>query len=62
MQKQKIMQASFVSFAIGGPKQYTGRTMKNSHHNLHIEDKHFDLIVEYLGKALIDKGMSEEDV
>ena len=49
MDKQKVMQTSFVSFALGGPKQYTGRTMKVAHTGLNIQEVHFDLIVKYLG-------------
>jgi hemoglobin len=36
----------------GGPCTYTGRDMKSSHRGLGIEGKHFNALVEDLGKTL----------
>lgn len=36
--------------------------MKAAHAHLEIKNIHFDMIVNFLGKALIDKGMEESDV
>lgn len=62
MDKQKVMQTSFVSFALGGPVKYSGKSMKKAHENMQINETHFNKIVEYLGKSLVDNGMSNEDI
>ena len=51
------MQTSFVSFALGGPEKYTGKSMKAAHANMQIKNIHYDKIVTYLGKSLADNGM-----
>lgn len=36
--------------------------MKAAHAHLEIKNIHFDMIVNFLGKALMDKGMEKGDV
>ena len=62
MKKQKIMQGSFVATALGGKKPYTGKNMVAAHQGMLIADKHFDKIIELLGKALAKFGVTEEDI
>lgn len=62
MNKQKRHQTNFICFVLGGPKQYTGRTMRAAHSKLTLEDSHFDAIVELLGQTLKDNGVSDEDL
>ena len=62
MKKQKVMQGSFVAFALGGPIKYSGRGMKKAHEGLKITKEHFDIIVQHLAAALTHFKMSSDDI
>lgn len=55
-------QTKFISHALGGPAEYTGRTLANSHRGLKITNADFDEVAEILQDVLEDVGMEEEDV
>lgn len=64
MDKQIAKQKSFLTFAFGGPNNYTGKDMREAHRGL-VEEKglnnnHFDTIVELLGGTLKELGVSDE--
>jgi hemoglobin len=52
----------FVSSATGGPRKYTGRTMKESHKGMRITDDQFNALAGHLKKALEDNGAKPDDV
>ncbi|PRW44235.1 globin [Chlorella sorokiniana] len=64
MQKQKAKQVKFMTFVFGGPDQYQGRSMYESHSALvkyqGLDHRHFDLIKQYLGETLQEMGVSQE--
>ncbi|OKH36319.1 group 1 truncated hemoglobin [Calothrix sp. HK-06] len=62
MQKQRHHQAAFISYALGGPEHYTGRSMEKAHTGLNLQPEHFNVIVQHLDKALAAHGVSSEDV
>lgn len=62
MVKQKRHQVDFVSMALGGPIQYTGRTMKKAHEGMKITAKHFDLVAGHLVGALKHAGVAQDDI
>lgn len=45
---------------IGGPCEYKGKTMLESHKNLNLTDSDFFLLVEYVQKAMRDIGITYE--
>jgi hemoglobin len=45
-------QVQFFAQALGGPAQYTGRTMREAHGHLPIEQRHFDRVAEHLATVL----------
>ena len=55
-------QTKFISHALGGPAQYTGRSLKAAHQNLQISGEAFAEVAEILQECLEDAGMSDEDV
>ena len=55
-------QTKFISHALGGPAEYTGRALEASHRGLQINDEDFDEVAEILQENLEDAGMSDEDV
>ena len=62
MQKQLRHQTAFLSYALGGSKQYTGRSMEKAHSGLNLQPEHFDAIVKHLGDALAAHGVSPDGI
>ncbi|MHC0038004.1 group I truncated hemoglobin [Pseudoneobacillus sp. C159] len=62
MEKQKKHQAKFISFALGGPNQYSGKSMQKAHEGMDLQPVHFDAIVKHLHDALAHFGVSEADI
>ena len=48
MDKQRQHQVNFLSMALGGPNQYTGRTMQSAHSDLGITSSDFDAAAGHL--------------
>lgn len=55
-------QTKFISHALGGPAEYTGRTLAKSHKGLSITNAHFDEVADILQDVLEDAGVEAEDV
>lgn len=60
MKKQKKHQTLFLMLVFGGPNKFNGRTLRNVHKNLDINDKHFDAVAGHLKTALEDHKISED--
>ena len=63
MAKQHRAQKAFLTFALGGPNRYTGRTMRGAHVKAvsqGLNDSHFDAVVENLGATLTELGVPAE--
>lgn len=55
MDKQAAKQKAFLTFAFGGPNNYSGKDMREGHAHLvarGLNDSHFDAVVENLGATL----------
>ncbi len=52
-------QVRFFSQALGGPRNYSGRTMAEAHKNMNITVKTFDKVAEYLNDTLLAVGVAE---
>lgn len=48
----KEQQIDFFSHALGGPSKYKGRSMKNAHAHLEIQEKHFNRVAMHLDDTL----------
>lgn len=62
MEKQARKQKAFLTYAFGGPNNYSGRTMRNAHARLvkqGLDDSHFDAVVENLGATLQELNVPE---
>ena len=55
-------QTKFISHALGGPAEYTGRALEMSHRGLNISVAHFNEVAEILQESLEDAGMEDEDI
>ncbi|MEG4121216.1 group 1 truncated hemoglobin, partial [Microcoleus sp. N9_B4] len=62
MEKQRRHQTAFISYALGGTKQYSGRSMEKAHAGLNLQPEHFDAIVKHLTDAIVAHGASQEDL
>jgi hemoglobin len=62
MEKQIRHQTKFISFALGGPNQYSGQSMSKVHQGMNIQPVHFDAIVKHLHDALAHFGVAESDI
>ncbi|MFD2370658.1 group 1 truncated hemoglobin [Brevibacillus sp. GCM10020057] len=62
MEKQRRHQTKFISYALGGPNQYTGQSMAKAHQGMNLQPGHFDAIVKHLHDALSHFGVSKEDI
>jgi hemoglobin len=55
-------QTKFLSMVLGGPNQYTGRTLGAAHSFLKIKGEDFDLVGEILQETLEESGVEAADV
>ena len=62
MELQKKRQTNFVTFALGGTDKYTGKTMKQSHQNMHIKNEHFYRIIDHLTTTFKVHGVDPQDI
>ena len=64
MAKQHRMQKGFLTFAFGGPANYTGKGMAAAHRKLvqekGLNDAHYDAVIENLGSTLVELGVPNE--
>ncbi len=57
MDKQATKQKAFLTFAFGGPNNYSGKDMRVGHAHLverGLNDSHFDAVMEHLGATLTE--------
>lgn len=60
MSRLKAHQFAFLSQALGGPKQYSGTSMRDAHSRLPIEQRHFDSVAVHLIETLRELSVPEE--
>ncbi|SES41562.1 group I truncated hemoglobin [Salipaludibacillus aurantiacus] len=61
MDKQREHQTKFLSYALGGPNQYSGTSMEKAHEGMNIKPEHFNAIAGHLNETLEELEVSEED-
>lgn len=53
--KLRLSQAAFVTYAFGGPNHYTGKSLRSAHKDSvsrGLSDRHFDLVAAHLKSAM----------
>lgn len=63
MDEQIQKQKAFLTFAFGGPNNYSGQSMKEAHERLvakGMNDNHVDVVVELLGGTLKELGVGDD--
>lgn len=61
MNKQRANQIGFFSLILGGPKDYKGRSMDQTHTGMGLQQAHFDAIAKHLTDAMTASGVSGDD-
>lgn len=65
MDAQIAKQKGFLTFAFGGPNNYTGRSMREGHARLiekGLNDSHVDIVIEHLGATLKELGVDDAHI
>ncbi|MCQ6275012.1 group 1 truncated hemoglobin [Bacillus sp. V3B] len=62
MEEQRSHQTKFISFALGGPKQYSGKSMEKAHEGMNLQTEHFQAIATHLHDALVHFGIEQSDI
>lgn len=63
MAEQAAKQKGFLTFAFGGPNNYSGKDMREGHAHLlkqGLDDSHVDAVIEDLGLTLKELGVSDD--
>lgn len=63
MERQAAKQKAFLTFAFGGPNNYTGMDMREGHKHLlekGLNDSHVDAVIEDLAATLKDMGVADD--
>lgn len=63
MERQAAKQKAFLTFAFGGPNNYSGKDMREGHAHLvqkGLSDEHFDAVMENLGATLIELNVPDD--
>jgi len=63
MERQAAKQKAFLTFAFGGPNNYTGKDMRDGHAHLvarGLDDSHFDAVMENLGATLKELNVPDD--
>lgn len=55
-------QVRFISQALGGPEQYSGKSMVGAHNDFQVSNEAFNEVVTILGDVLGDNGVDEQDI
>ncbi|WNR45689.1 group I truncated hemoglobin [Paenibacillus roseipurpureus] len=62
MEKQRKHQTKFISFALGGPNQYTGASMSKAHAGMNLQEEHFQAIATHLHDALAHFNVGADEI
>lgn len=63
MDRQIAKQAAFLTMALGGPNNYSGRDLRTAHAGLPgLTDEHVDRVIVHLAEALRELGAGNADI
>lgn len=63
MAQQRRKQILFLTYAFGGPNNYSGEDMRSAHDTLikqGLNDEHFDAVLENLGNTLVELNVAPD--
>ena len=62
MDRQRVKQKAFLTYAFGGPAAYSGKDMRAAHAHMKLNEGHFDAVMENLGATLKELNVPDEDI
>ncbi|WP_224270835.1 group I truncated hemoglobin [Haloprofundus salinisoli] len=62
MERLRAHQIQFISSVAGGPVEYTGDNMHETHAHLDIDEAEFDAVGVHLERALRENGVGDDDI
>lgn len=62
MEKQRAHQTKFISFALGGPNQYSGKSMAKVHQGMNLQPIHYNAIIKHLSDTLAAYGVEQNKI
>lgn len=62
MDRQRVKQKAFLTYAFGGPAAYSGKDMRAAHAHMKLNEGHFDAVMENLGATLKELNVSDKDI
>lgn len=62
MEAQHAKQKGFLTFAFGGPNNYTGKDMRTAHAKMNLTEDDFNAVLGHLQDTLRELGVGEEGV
>ena len=57
MDRQRAKQKAFLTYAFGGPNQYSGKDLRAAHASMKLEEGEFNAVMEHLGATLVELGV-----
>lgn len=60
MDRQRVKQKAFLTFAFGGPANYSGKDMRAAHAKMNLTEADFTAVMENLGGTLKELGVPDE--
>lgn len=60
MDRQRVKQKAFLTFAFGGPANYSGKDMRTAHAKMNLTEDDFNAVMENLGGTLQELGVPDE--
>lgn len=60
MDRQRVKQKAFLTFAFGGPANYSGKDMRSAHAKMNLTEEDFNAVMENLGGTLQELGVPDE--
>lgn len=62
MDTQKRHQTHFLSFIMGGPNSYSGRTLADAHRGINTTGDQFDSLITHLRNSMENHEMNQEEI
>ncbi|MGE5133698.1 MAG: group I truncated hemoglobin [Gemmatimonadota bacterium] len=63
MDRQIAKQAAFLTMALGGPNNYSGRDLRTAHAGMAgLSDEHVDRVIMHLAETLRELGVGNADI
>lgn len=61
IETQRRLQTQFLSYLLGGPNQYTGKSMVKAHEGMNLQPEHLNAMLKHLHDAFVHFGVHESD-